>query len=114
MFKYVLTKTKFYNPYTDIMNDFLPWGSTGYMELKYNFPDYIIENGKNYDIWNKQCSYYFYKKEKVLDAERNVVIRNLYNYKVYKGQGTEEMKNLWKKYVQLTGFNDEICKKYIC
>ena len=117
MFKYVLTQTKFYNPYTDIMNDFLPWCSTGYMPLKYNFPDYILINKINqdgYDIWTKECSYYYNKSDIVIDAEKNVVIRNLYNYKVYKGEGTEEMKKLWRKYVQLTGFDEEICKKYKC
>lgn len=115
MFNYVLTKTKFYNPYADIMNDFLPWKSTGYIPLKYNMQEYILineDNQKDYDIWTKDCSYYKKKKDDVIDAEKNVVIRNLQNYKVYKGQGTDEMKNDWKKYAKLTGFYDEICKKY--
>ena len=117
MFNYVLTKTKFYNPYTDIMNDFLPWGSTDFMNLKYNFPDYIVINKntqKDYTIWTKECSYYYNKKDEIIEAEKNVVIRNLYNYKIYKGQGTKEMKKEWKLYAELTGFYEEICKKYIC
>ena len=116
MFKYVLTLTKFYNPYTDIMNDFLPWRSTGYMELKYNLQDYIVlKNGnaeKDYDIWAKDCSYYHDKRDKVIEAEKKVVIRNLHKYKVYKGQGTEEMKKEWKSYAEKTGFYEEISKKY--
>ena len=117
MFKYVFNMTEFNNPYADIMNDFLPWCSTGYMSLKYNFPEYINigkNNNKKYDILEKKCSYYFKKKKTILNAEKNVVIRNLYNYKVYKGNGTKEMRNLWKKYVALTGFSGEICKKYSC
>ena len=117
MFKYVLTKTKFYNPYTDIMNDFLPWRSTDYMPLKYNFPDHIIINEtsqKDYEIWTKECSYYHNKKKMVIEASKDVVIRNLYNYNIYKGEGTEDMKKEWKQYAELTGFYDEICKKYIC
>ena len=117
MFNYVLTKTKFYNPYADIMNDFLPWKSTGYISLKYNMQDYIIineYNQKDYEIWTKECSFYKKKKNDVIEAEKNVVIRNLQNYKVYKGQGTDEMKNEWKEYAKLTGFYEEICKKYVC
>ena len=116
MFKYVLTKTKFYNPYTDIMNDFLPWRSTGYMSLKYNLQDYIVlknnDTEKDYEIWTKDCSYYHDKKDTVVEAEREVVIRNLHKYKVYKGQGTEEMKKEWKLYAEKTGFYEEISQKY--
>ena len=115
MFKYVLTKTKFYDPYSDIMNDFLPWGSTGFIPLEYNFPDYIIINDakqKNYKIWTKKCSYYYQKKTIVIHAEQDIVIRNLNNYKVYEGKGTKKMKEEWLSYAQLTGFYDEIYKKY--
>ena len=117
MFKYILTKTKFYNPYADILNDFLPWYSNGLMPLKYNLPEYITVNDnaqKDYEIWTKKCSYYFGNKNIVIEAEKNVVIRNLQNYKVYKGEGSEEVKNLWKSYAQKTGFYEEICKKYTC
>jgi lipopolysaccharide biosynthesis glycosyltransferase len=115
MFKYVLTQTKFYDPYSDIMNDFLPWGSTGFMPLKYNHPDYIIineTNQKEYKIWIKNCSYYHNKRDIVIEAENNVVIRNLNNFKVYKGKGTKKMKLEWNYYAKLTGFYKEICKKY--
>ena len=117
MFKYVLTQTKFYDPYSDIMNDFLPWGSTGFMPLKYNHPDYINinkTNQKEYKIWTKDCSYYRDKRDIVIEAENNVVIRNLNNFKVYEGKGTKKMKKEWNYYAKLTGFYDEICKKYIC
>lgn len=116
MFNYVLTQTKFYNPYSDIMNDFLPWLSTGFMSLKYNFPDNITINKDNQDleIWNNKCSYYYSKKDIVIEAQKNVVIRNLYNNKVYKMKETNEMKKEWQNYALLTGFYDEICKKYIC
>ena len=117
MYKYVLTKTKYYTPYADIMNDFLPLLSTGFVPLKYNLPDLIKineDNQKDYEIWTKNCSYYYNKKDIVIKAEKEVVIRNLYKYKVYKGEGNKDMKKEWKKYAKLTGFYEEICEKYIC
>ena len=117
MFYYVLTKTKFYDPYSDIMNDFLPWGSTGFMPLKYNFPDYIKKNKhdqKSHKIWTKSCSYYYCKSDIVIEAEQNVVIRNLYNFDVYNKEGTNIMKEKWESYAELTGFYEEICNKYKC
>jgi lipopolysaccharide biosynthesis glycosyltransferase len=114
MYKYVLTKTKFYKPYADIINDFLPLLSTGYLPLKFNMPEYVNLNNTKSGIQmvERNCSYYKDKRNEVIEAEKNVVIRNLFDNKVYKGEGNDIIKNDWKKYAQLTGFYEEIKKKY--
>ena len=114
MYKYVLTKTKFYKPYDDIINDFLPLLSTGYLPLKFNMPEYVNLNNSQSGIQmvDRNCSYYKDKRNEVIEAEQNVVIRNLYYNKVYKGEGNDEIKNDWKKYAELTGFYEEIKNKY--
>ena len=89
MYKYLLDKTKFYRPYSDIMNDFLPWKCEEYLPLEYNMPEFIklnINNQTDYQIWRKNCSYYFNKKDDVINAEKNIVIRNYENYPVYQGK----------------------------
>jgi len=115
MYKYILDKTKFYRPYSDIMNDFLPWKCEDYLPLEYNMPEFIKLNRNNqtdYKIWCKNCSYYYNKKNDVINAEKNVVIRNYENYPIYKGKGNKYMQNEWLKYADLTGFGEEIRKKY--
>lgn len=115
MYKYLLDKTKFYRPYSDIMNDFLPWKCEEYLPLEYNMPEFIklnINNQTDYQIWRKNCSYYFNKKDDVINAEKNIVIRNYENYPVYQGKGNKYMQNHWLKYADLTGFGEEIRKKY--
>ena len=114
MYKYVLTKTKYYKPYADIINDFLPLLSTGYLPLKFNMPEYVNLNNNQSKIQmvERNCSYYRDKRNEVIEAERNVVIRNLFDNKVYKGEGSDEIKNDWKKYAELTGFYEEIKNKY--
>lgn len=106
MFKYILTQTPLYDPYADIMNDFLPWCSTGYMPLKYNFQDNIEINQTKEEndgsITEKQCSYYFGKEIIVLEAKKNVVIRNIFMHKKYKD--IEKINNLGKKYPKLYDF----------
>ena len=115
MYKYLLDKTKFYRPYSDIMNDFLPWKCEEYLPLEYNMPEFIklnINNQTDYQIWRKNCSYYYNKKDDVINAEKNIVIRNYENYPVYQGKGNKYMQNHWLKYADLTGFGEEIRKKY--
>ena len=116
MYNYILNKAKFYNPYSDIINDFLPWRSNGYLPLEYNMPEFVkskegIEN--DYNIWRKKCSYYFNQKDLVIQAENNIVIRNFENFPVYKGKANNYIKKEWLKYAELTGFIDEIKKKYL-
>ena len=116
MYNYVLDKAKFYNPYSDIMNDFFPWASNDFLPLKYNMPDFIKINDteqSDYKIWSQKCSHYFNKKEEVIEAEKNIVIRNYENYPIYKGRGNNYMKQKWMKYAELTGFKDDIIKKYL-
>jgi lipopolysaccharide biosynthesis glycosyltransferase len=115
MYNYILGKTKFYNPYSDIINDFLPWRCNGYLPLEYNMPEFVkLREGfqGDYNIWRKKCSYYFNQKDIVIQAENNIVIRNFENYPVYKGKGNNYIKSEWLKYAELTGFIDEIKKKY--
>ena len=115
MFKYIFNKTKFYRPYSDIMNDFLPWKCEEYLPLEYNMPEFIKLNENNqtdYLIWRKNCSFYYAKKDDVINAEKNVVIRNYENYPVYKGKGNKYMQKEWLKYADLTGFGEEIRKNY--
>ena len=114
MYKYVLTKTKFYKPYDDIINDFLPLLSTGFLPLKFNMPEYVnLEDDQTkIQMVERNCSYYNDKKYDVIEAEKNVVIRNLFDNKVYKGEGNDVIKNDWKKYAELTGFYEEIKNKY--
>ena len=115
IYKYILNKTKFYRPYSDIMNDFLPWKCEEYLPLEYNMPEFIKideNNQKDYLIWKKNCSFYYNNKTEVINAEKNIVIRNYENYPIYKGKGNKYMKNEWLKYAYLTGFGEEIRKKY--
>ena len=115
MFNYILTQTKFYNPYSDIMNDFLPWKCNDFLPLEYNMPEFIKINDdlqSDYKIWREKCSYYYNKKDDVIKAEANTVIRNFENYPVYKGKANKYMKEEWFKYAKLTGFEEEIKKKY--
>ena len=116
MYNYVLNKTSFYNPYSDIMNDFFPWRCNGFLPLEYNMPEFIKiddDNQRDFKIWKKKCSFYLNKNDDVINAEKNIVIRNYENYPVYKGKGTKYMKNEWLKYADLTGFGKEIRNKYI-
>ena len=114
MFNYIFAQTKFYNPYSDIMNDFLPWRCNGFLPLEFNMPEFIKvkEEQRDYKIWREKCSFYYDKREEVINAEKNVVVRNYENYPVYKGKGNNFMNNEWMKYARLTGFEDEIKKKY--
>ena len=114
MFNYIFTQSKFFNPYSDIMNDFLPWRCNGFLPLEFNMPEFIKvkEEQRDYKIWREKCSFYYDKREEVINAEKNVVVRNYENYPVYKGKGNNFMNNEWMKYARLTGFEDEIKKKY--
>ena len=79
-------------------------------------PDFIKINDteqSDYKIWSQKCSHYFNKKEEVIEAEKNIVIRNYENYPIYKGKGNNYMKQKWMKYAELTGFKDDIIKKYL-
>ena len=116
MFNYIFPKTKFYNPYSDIINDFLPWKCNGFLPLEYNMPDFIKINDNSkmdYKIWREKCSLYYDKKNDVINAEKNIIIRNYENYPIYKGKGNKYMKEEWSKYADLTGFGEEIKKRYI-
>jgi hypothetical protein len=79
-------------------------------------PDFIKINDNSkmdYKIWREKCSLYYDKKNDVINAEKNIIIRNYENYPIYKGKGNKYMKEEWSKYADLTGYGEEIKKRYI-
>ena len=94
-------KNKLRLPFQDILNTFLPYLSIGFLPLKYNFQDnpYIEED---------ECV--IFNKSEIQDAKINAIIRHNNKMKPEKGEGDKILK--WKYYANLTGFIDEICRKY--
>ena len=86
------------------------------MALKYNHIEYIdLELGDEQEgaiIYNNNCSYFYGKKDIVFEAERNVVIRHYNQHKINNGKWNSLMTEKWQNYAKMTGFYEDICKKY--
>ena len=108
---------KLITAHQDIVNGFLPSVATGLLPLKYNFQEFIDLNKNDSQrgsiIYMANCSYYYGKKEEVFESEKNIVIRHYNKHKIYNGEGINITKIQWNKYAKLTGFYNDICKKYL-
>ena len=86
-------------PIQDILNTFLPYLSVGVLPLRYNFQYHPYISAGCVKV----------KGEEVQDAHNNEVLRHNNKEKPQNGDGDF---HLWYYYVNLTGFIDEICKKF--
>ena len=115
-FKSFNFKGKLPTPHQDILNCFLPSASIGFLPLKYNHIEYIdLEKGDEQQgavIYKNKCSFFYGKKDIVFEAERNVIIRHYNHHKINKGRWNSIMTKKWQNYAKLTGFYEDICKKY--
>ena len=108
IYKYIIKFYKEFNykgrlplPFQDILNTFLPYLSIGIIPLKYNY---------QYDssIFYSQCI--VVNRSEIDEAKNNTVIRHNNKAKPQKGIG--DYVDKWNYYKNLTGFQDELCKKY--
>ena len=109
-------------PIQDILNTFFPSMATGIMPLRYNFQGFYdteleepdIENEYLYmdSISNLECSFYYNKKDILIEEEKNIVIRHNNKLKIHLGESFGKLKMKWNKYAKLTGFYNELCEKY--
>ena len=117
-YKYFNYKGKLQTPHQDLINCFIPSSLIGLLPLKYNHIEYIYldkddneqREGKN--IYQRQCSYYYGKKNLVFEAERNVVIRHSVHHKIQYGSWNAILTKEWQDYGKMTGFYEEICREY--
>ena len=110
-FKY---KDKLPTPIQDILNNFFPSVSVGNLPFRYNFQGYIDANGKDdFEMLHKKdCSKYYNKKKELIKEEKKIVIRHTNKFKTYYGDKFDNLFNEWTYYAKMTGFYEEICKKY--
>ena len=108
---------KLVTPHQDIINCFLPSSAIGKIPTKFNLHE-IIHLNENDDeqigakIYKDKCSYFYGKKDEIIEAEKNIVIRHYTKTKVYNGEGDSELIEEWKKYAKMTGFYEEISELY--
>ena len=116
LYQHLNFKGKLPTAHQDIINCFLPSAAIGLLPFKYNVQEFIDlrknDKQKGSKIYKRNCSYYYGKKEEVFDAEKNIVIRHYNKYKIYFGKGIYILNRKWNIYAKLTGFYNEICKKY--
>ena len=103
-------------PIQDILNNFFPSITVGNLPLRYNLQGYADLNGNNYppynDIYERDCSKFFNKKDEIIEEEKNIVIRHTNKFKAYDGDAYDELRKELNYYAKLTGFYEEICEKY--
>ena len=116
-FKY---KGRLPTPIQDILNTFFPSLAVGTLPLRYNFQGFYDIKASREDneystfsnIFNLECSLFKGRDDILTEEEKNLVIRHNNKLKVHNGESTYELIQKWGYYVNLTGFNDEICSKY--
>ena len=99
----------------DIINGFLPTVSVGLLPMKYNLFEYITNKNGKVDggyLFSLYCSAFVKNRKPVFEAEDNVVIRHYNHHKIQNGKGVFPLTKEWQENAKLTGFYDEICKKY--
>ena len=97
----------------DIYNDILKF----YKYFKYNIQEYIDVNNTNDDqrgaeLYIKNCSYFYGKKDQLFEEAKNVVIWHYTKSKIHKGEGAPFLTKQWIKYAEMTGFYEEIKQMY--
>ena len=94
-----------------------------YWPLNYNAPQFfendeqMIQKDKNtkyIKVWKnfQKFSPFKYSTEELIDAESNPVITHLYSTKPFLGLSNKRFTSIWINYANLTGFFEEIRKKY--
>ena len=108
IYKYIIDCYKAFNykgrlplPFQDILNTFLPFLSIGIIPFKYNYQYYP-------SLYTSKCT--TVNKWEIKEAKYKTVIRH--NNKQKPERGIGKYVNNWNYYKNLTGFQDEICKKY--
>ena len=89
----------------------------GLLPIKYNLQEYIdIKNPNNYRrgtrLYTLRCSYFYGKKDEILEGAKNVVIWHYNHAKINKGHGAPFLTRQWKKYAKISGFYKEIKRRY--
>ena len=116
-YKYFNFTHKLPTPHQDFINCFLPSISVGLLPIKYNLQEYIdIENPNNYrrgtELYTSRCSYFYGKKDEILEGAKNVVIYHYNHAKINNGNGAPFLIKQWIKYAEITGFYEEIKRRY--
>jgi lipopolysaccharide biosynthesis glycosyltransferase len=117
LYKYLHFKNKLKTAHQDIINCFLPSVSIGLLPIKYNLQEYIdfknsSDKQKGSRLYTSKCSYYYGKKNQILEGAKNVVIWHYTKSKIYKGIGAPFLKKQWIKYAEMTGFYEKIKQNY--
>ena len=116
-YKYLNFSHKLPTPHQDFINCFLPSILVGLLPIKYNLQEYIdIKNPNNYRrgarLYTLRCSYFYGKKDEILEGAKNVVIWHYTKSKIHKGEGVPFLTEQWIKYAEMTGFYEEIKQRY--
>jgi lipopolysaccharide biosynthesis glycosyltransferase len=116
-YKYLNFQHKLTTPHQDVINCFLPSVSIGLLPIKYNLQEYIdFENPTNEQkgscLYTLNCSYYYGKKDEIMEGAKNVVIWHYTKSKIYYGIGPPFLTKQWVKYAKMTGFYKEIKQEY--
>jgi lipopolysaccharide biosynthesis glycosyltransferase len=116
-YKYLNFTHKLIAPHQDIINCFLPSASIGLLPIKYNLQEYIDFQDPNDDqkgssLYTLNCSYYYGKKNEIIEGVKNIVIWHYTKSKIHKGEGPPFLTKQWIKYAEITGFYKEIKQSY--
>ena len=103
-------------PIQDILNHFFPSITVGNLPIRYNLQGYANKDGDDYppynDIYQRDCSIFYNKRDEIIKEEKNLVVRHTNKFKAYDGDAYEDLRKEWNDNAKLTGFYDEICRKY--
>ena len=118
-YKYLNYTNKLKTPHQDIINCFLPSVSLGSLPIKYNLQEYFDfndpnDNQKGSFMYAFNCSYYYGKKNEIIEGAKNAVIWHYTKSKIHKGEGAPFLTKQWIKYAKMTGFYKEIKQNYPC
>jgi lipopolysaccharide biosynthesis glycosyltransferase len=116
-YKYLNYTNKLKTPHQDIINCFLPSVSLGSLPIKYNLQEYFDfndpnDNQKGSFMYAFNCSYYYGKKNEIIEGAKNAVIWHYTKSKIHKGEGAPFLTEQWIKYAEMTGFYEEIKQRY--
>ena len=105
---------KLITPIQDILNTFFPAVSLGLLPLEYNFQGYVnVDDENDYNIIHKlKCSIFYDKRKELIKYEKKLVIRHCNKRKVETGKAEIDIKRRWNYYALMSGFIEELCKKY--
>ena len=116
-YKYFNFTNKLKTPHQDIINCFLPSASLGLLPIKYNLQEYFDfndpnDNQKGSFMYAFNCSYYYGRKNEIIEGAKYAVIWHYTKSKIHKGEGAPFLTKQWIKYAKMTGFYKEIKQNY--